>query len=201
MEDVIPHCPFSRFAAELLSKGQIKSALYHLQHRAGFNINLIFYLLWLAKGCYGRVTKRQIQLLYDQVALWHQRVIAELKYTYALVANHTNPTIVSIQHALEAEIAKAHLIEQHMLYAVRLKTRVLRRSSQQQLVDACVNIAHYCEFKNDLLIMDDQMALCELLQNTFDTIDSNIITQQVQNSLQHFAFSEEKPIQTRWQEL
>ena len=201
MDDFGQHCPFSRFTLDLFAHSQINSAIYHLQHRSGFNINIILYLLWLAKASYGRVTKRQIKILQSQVALWHQRVIAELKYTHALVANHPDPIAIQIKNEIQQEIAKAHLIEQRMLYDLKLKTRLLHRSPQQQLIDACTNIAHYCELKNELLLAEDQAALSHLFQATFDVIDSTEITKQIQLSLERFHLLSEKPVQMMWQEF
>lgn len=201
MEDFIQHCPFSRFATDMFSKSSMHAALYHLQHRAGFNINIVLYLLWLAKACYGRVTKRQVKLTQAQIALWHQRVIVELKYTYALVANHPGPVALQIKQALQSEISKAHLIEQHMLYDLKLKMRLLRRSAQQQLLDACVNLANYCELKNEVLLEEDASALQKIFQMVFDSLDTNEINKQIQLNLQRFHLPLEQPVQTRWQEL
>lgn len=201
MEDFGQHCPFSRFTRDLFANEQISSSIYHLQHRSGFNINIILYLLWLAKACYGRVTKRQVKLLQSQVALWHQRVIAELKITHALVVNHPDPVAIQIKNELQQEIAKAHLIEQRMLFDLKLKTRLMRRSPQQQLVDACVNIANYCELKNEVLLPEDQTALSHLFQITFDTIDSMEIIKQIKLSLERFHLQSEQPVQMIWQEF
>ncbi|GEM_PF-5188466 len=200
MEDFGQHCPFSRFTRDLFADSQINSSIYHLQHRSGFNINIILYLLWLAKACYGRVTKRQVKLLQSEVALWHQRVIAELKYTHALVANHPDPVAIQIKNELQQEIAKAHLIEQRMLFDLKLKTRLMRRSPQQQLIDACINIANYCELKNEVLLPEDQTALSHLFQVTFDTINSTEIIKQIQLSLERFHLPSE-PVQMIWQEF
>lgn len=201
MEDFGQHCPFSRFTRDLFADSQINSSIYHLQHRSGFNINIILYLLWLAKACYGRVTKRQVKLLQSEVALWHQRVITELKYTHALVANHPDPIAIQIKNELQQEIAKAHLIEQRMLFDLKLKTRLMRRSPQQQLIDACINIANYCELKNEVLLPEDQAALSHLFQVTFDTIDSTEIKKQIQLSLERFHLPSEQPVQMIWQEF
>lgn len=201
MEDFGQHCPFSRFTRDLFANEQISSSIYHLQHRSGFNINIILYLLWLAKACYGRITKRQVKLLQSQVALWHQRVIAELKITHALVANHPDPVAIQIKNELQQEIAKAHLIEQRMLFDLKLKTRLMRRSPQQQLIDACINIANYCELKNEVLLPEDQAALSHLFQITFDTVDSTEIIKQIKLSLERFHLPSEQPVQMIWQEF
>jgi uncharacterized protein (TIGR02444 family) len=201
MEDFGQHCPFSRFTRDLFANEQINSAIYHLQHRSGFNINIILYLLWLAKASFGRVTKRQVKLLQSQVALWHQRVIAELKYTHALVANHPDPVAIQIKNELQQEIAKAHLIEQHMLYDLKLKTRLMRRSPQQQLIDACTNVANYCELKNEVLLAEDQTALSHLFQVVFDTIDPIEVSKQIELSLNRFHLPSSPPVQMMWQEF
>lgn len=201
MEDFNQHCPFSRFAADLFSKEQVNSAIYHLQHRNGFNVNIVLYLLWLAKACYGRVTKRQVKMLQSQVALWDQRVIAELKYTHALVATHPDPVAMQIKNELQDEILKAHYIEQHMLYDLKFKTRLLRRSPHQQLVDACVNLANYCEIKNDVLLPEDRTVFTRLLQVVFDTIEPTEIAKQTQLSLDRFHMPTDQPVQMMWREF
>lgn len=201
MEDFNQHSPFSQFVTDLFAKGQVSSAIYHLQHRGGFNINIILYLLWLAKACYGRVTKRQVKMLESQVALWHQRVIAELKYTHALVANHSDPIAGQIKNALQAEIVKAHYIEQRMLYDVKLKTRLMHRSSQQQLIDACFNMVAYCEMRNDALLPEDQTVFTQLFQVIFDTIAPTEIAKQIQLSLDQFRLAVDQPVQMVWREF
>lgn len=201
MEDFSRHCPFSRFTRDVFASDQMSSALYHLQHRSGFNLNIVLYLLWLAKACYGRTTKRQVKTLESQVALWHHRVVAELKYTHALVATHPDPIAVQIKSELQAEIVKAQCIEQRMLYDLKLKTRLLRRSAQQQLVDACVNIVSYCELKNELLLSEDQVALGQLFQAVFNTIEPAEISKQLRLSLNRFQVPSEHSTQMMWQEF
>lgn len=201
MEDFSQQCPFSRFTSDLFTKAQINSAIYHLQHRSGFNINIVLYLLWLAKACYGRVTKRQVKMLQSQVALWHQRVIAELKYTHALVATHPDPIAAQIKNELQLEIIKAHYIEQRMLYDLKFKTRLMRRSSHQQLVDACSNMVAYCEIKNEVLLPEDQIVFTQLFQVIFDTIDSAEIIKQIELSLNRFHLAADQPVQMVWREF
>ena len=179
MEDFSRHCPFTQFTHQLLLKNELDQVVSHLQHQSGFNINIVFYLLWLAKARYGRLTRQNLKVLQSQIALWHQRVIAELKYTHALVADHTDPAAIEIKQALQEEIMKAHIIEQCMLYDSGLKTHLLRRSSTQQLADACASVIHYCELKNDLLINEDQAAFIQLFFVVFDDVKRTEIEKQI----------------------
>src|SRR3990167_8248005 len=165
MEDISQHCPFIQFTHDLLAKAELNQVVYHLQHDSGFNINIILYLLWLSKARYGRLSKRNVKALQAQITVWHQRIIAELKYTHALVANQTDSIAIQIKQALQEEIIKAHLVEQRMLYDSQLKTHPLRRSLQQQLADGCMSMIHYCELKNDLLLDDDQTAFIQLFNS------------------------------------
>src|SRR4051812_16190141 len=137
MEDI--QCPFVKFSSELLAHPELNSVIDHLQHNSDFNINIVLYLLWLAKSRFGRLIKRDVKLLQTQVML-HQRVVTELKYTHALVADLTDTASLRIKHLLEEEIVKAHVMEQHLLFESRLKNRVMRRSPEQQLMDACVSL-------------------------------------------------------------
>lgn len=173
------HCPFVQFTHELLEKTELNRAIYQLQHHSGFNMNMVFYLLWLARARYGRLTKRQLKSLEAQITVWHQRVITELKYTHELLVDHTDPTAVQIRQALQTEIMRAHSIEQQLLFDSNSKTQVLRRTSNQQLADACGSLVHYCELKNDLLIPDDQVAFALLFSVVFDDVERADIEKQV----------------------
>ncbi|MCX7125285.1 MAG: hypothetical protein NTU49_05950, partial [Gammaproteobacteria bacterium] len=166
----------------------------------GFNINIILYFLWLAKARYGRLTKRNMKELQTQVMLWHQRVIAELKYTHALLADHSDSVSVQIKYLLQEEIAKAYMIEQCMLYESKLKTQVLRRTPYQQLTDACVSMIHYCELKNDLLIDEDQAAFIQLFSLVFD-IDRVDIEKEIILAFNRLKTIADQPVQMMWEAL
>lgn len=197
MEDVSRHCPFTQFTCDLLANTALNTVIYHLQHESGFNINIVLYSLWLAKMRYGRLTKRQLKLLLAEITVWHQRIISELKYTHALVANQKDPIAVEIKNALQAEIIKAHFIEQHMLYQSSIKKSALRRSLPQQLVDACASLLHYCELKNDLLLDEDQQAFIGLFSAVFDTIESSDIVKQIQLIFEQLKTG--RPTQLMWE--
>jgi len=172
-----------------------------LQHQSGFNINIIFYLLWLAKSRYGRLTRQNLKVLQSQIALWHQRVIVELKYTHALVADHKHPAAIQMKEALQEEIIKAHIIEQRMLYDTSLKTHLLRRSSLQQLADACVSMIHYCELKNDLLIDEDQAAFIQLFLIVFEDIKRSDIEKQIKSAFDRLKVPATTQLQMMWEEF
>ncbi|HLB55965.1 MAG TPA: DUF2390 domain-containing protein [Coxiellaceae bacterium] len=192
-------CPFTRFASVLLEKTDLNQAIYHLQHDSGFNINIILYLLWLAKARYGRLTKRHVNMLQTQITVWHQRVIAELKYTHALLVDQKDVVALQIKQELQAEIIRAHIIEQHMLYEIKLKRHLLRRSSKQQLADACASVLHYCELKNDLLVDDDQIAFTQLFSAVFDETSQTEIEKNILNSFDQLKI--EQPAQLMWREF
>lgn len=201
MEDASRLNPFVCFAQTLLTKPALSQTIYHLQHNSGFNINVLFYLLWLAKMKYGRLTKRHIKILQGQITVWHQCVIVELKYTRAMVVNHTTPAAIKIRCALEEEIMKAHEIEQHMLYESKLKNQALRRTSNQQLADACASIIHYCELKNDLLTDADQTAFIQLFSTVFDDVDQPAIEKNIAMISDQFKLFQMQPAQhALWQE-
>ncbi|OGT32823.1 MAG: hypothetical protein A3C44_03570 [Gammaproteobacteria bacterium RIFCSPHIGHO2_02_FULL_39_13] len=195
MDDLNSTCPFIQFTRELLTKNELSESVHHLQHHSGFNINIILYLVWLAKAGYGRLSKRNIKLLQSQVALWDQRIIAELKYTHALLSDHLDPVAVQIKNELQEEIAKAHLIEQHMLHETQIKKQILRRSSQQKLVDACVNIIRYCELKNDLLVEEDKIAFNKLFSAIFDKMDRDEIEKQISLAFSRLNLHPDYPVQ------
>lgn len=179
------HSPFTQFAHRLLTNTTLSEAIYHLQHNSGFNINIVFYLLWSARARYGRLTKQQISLLQSHVLSWHQRVLAELKYTHALLAHSVDPVVVQIKRELQHEITRAHFIEQQMLYDTKLKARTLHRSLEEQLADASCSLIRYCELKNDLLIDGDQASFSTLLCAVFDECERPDLENQIQNSFKH----------------
>jgi hypothetical protein len=199
MEDCSQDCVFTQFTRELLAKTGLSKAVYHLQHDSGFNINIILYVLWLAKASYGRISKRSIKILQAQIMLWHQRVIAELKYTHALVADHTDPLAVQIRHLLQKEIVKAHWIEQQMLYESQLKTQPLRRTALQQLADACASLMNYCELRNELVVDEDQSAFIQLFCVVFQGISRSVIEDHVVSAFNKL--KAQQPAQMMWEEF
>lgn len=199
MEDCNQTCPFTRFTRDLLALTSLNQPIYHLQHQSGFNINIILYVLWLAKARHGRLSKRDVKMLQGQVMLWHQRVIAELKYTHALLTDHNDSFALEIKHALQDEIIKAHVIEQRMLYESQIKTQVLRRTPLQQVADACASIMHYCELKNDLITDEDQVAFIQLFLAIFDGVKKHDIEKQLMQSFDRLRMNQ--PAQMMWEEF
>lgn len=199
MEDCNQDCAFTQFTRELLAKTGLSKAVYHLQHDSGFNINIILYVLWLARASYGRISKRNIKMLQAQIMLWHQRVIAELKYTHALVADHTDPLAVQIRHLLQKEIVKAHWIEQQMLYESQLKTQPLRRTASQQLADACASLMHYCELRSELVVDEDQSAFIQLFSVAFQDLPRSVIEDHIVTAFNKL--KAQQPAQMMWEEF
>jgi hypothetical protein len=179
MEDFNQHCPLVQFTRKLLDKTDLNRAIYQLQHHSGFNMNMVFYLLWLAKSRFGRLTKRELKALEGHILLWHQRIVAELKYTHALVANHSDAITIQIKQALQLEIMRAHHIEQRLLFDSHIKIQALRRTAHQQLADACASLVCYCELKNDLLSPEDQAAFTLLFAFVFDEVEKVDVEKQV----------------------
>lgn len=144
MEDVAKQCPLVQFSQMLFSRQELAAPLSTLQQQGEFNLNIVFYLLWAAKACHGRLTKRQLKSLQLQVVLWHQRVILELKYTYAMLARHKDSEAAEIKQAIQEEILRANAIEQHLLFEAGVKLSLLQRTPVQQLSDACTSFMNYC---------------------------------------------------------
>jgi len=193
-------CPFTQFAHSLLLENKsTQQAFLHLQQHSGFNINLILYALWLAKSRYGRLTKRNVNLLQMTIYSWHQYVLVELKYTHALLENDLSEMALSIKKQLQEEIERAHLIEQRMLFESKIKTKLLRRSAKQQLHDACISLIHYCELKNDLLVPEDKTALKTLLCHVFDDLAESDIGTQINLVFTRMQKPELTPVQLSWE--
>ncbi len=199
MEDCNQQSVFTQFTSELLANSTLNKSVYHLQHVSGFNINIILYLLWLAKTSYGRLSKRNVKMLQAQIMLWHQRVITELKYTCALVADFTDPIIVQMRHELQDSIVKAYWIEQQMLYESRLKTHPLRRTKLQRLADACVSMIHYCELRNDLVLDEDQSAFIQIFSVAFHDLSQLEIEKYITTAFDRL--KAQQPVQMMWEEF
>lgn len=201
MEDLTRYCPFTQFTHQLLIRDELSRVISHLQHESGFNVNIVLYFLWLAKSSYGRLTCQDLKFLQGQVMLWHQRVIAELKYTHALVVNSADPTAIHIKQVLQEEIVKAHIIEQQMLYDTRVKVHVLRRSMQQQVSDACASMMHYCQIKNDLLADEDRDAFIYLFACVFPHVVRFEIEQQIDAVFNQMKMKPNRQLQMMWEEF
>lgn len=202
MEDASQVDSFVDFARKHLAIPSLVQPIFHLQHQSGFNINVLLYLLWIAKRQRGRLTKQHIKVLQGEITVWHQRVITELKYTYALLVDQNEPVAISIREALEEEIGKAYVIEQQMLSESKIKNQMLRRTPNQQLADACASIVHYCELKNDLMSKADGAAFIQLFSAVFDDAKSEEIEKHVAQISDQFAFPQSQPAQqVLWQEV
>ena len=170
---------FPKFAEKILSVEVLSPTFNYLQQQCGFQLNVLLYLLWLSKARFGRLTKKQLRQLLDFMMSWHQRVISELQYAYALVADQSGEAAQGIQQILALEIAQALKIEQEMLFESQIKSKRLQRSPKQQLVDACASIKHYCAVKKDVLMRNDQPALMALCAAVFDEVSHQTIESQV----------------------
>ena len=191
--------PFTQFAHNLLINESVQAALLHLQHHSGFNINLILYALWFAKSRGGKLTKRNLNLLQITIYSWHQRILVELKYTHALLANDLTDIAINIKRQLQEEIERANLIEQRMLVESRPKIKALKRSTKQQLDDASASLINYCELKNDLLIQEDKTALIKLLCHVFDELTESDIHNQINTIFDRLKAPELNPVQLMWE--
>lgn len=193
--------PFTQFAHDLLINEKAQQAFLHLQHHSGFNINLVLFSLWFAKARFGRLSKRNLNLLQLTIYSWHQRIVVELKYTHELVMGHSSDIAINIKRQLEEEIERANLIEQRMLVEAKLKMKINKRNAKQQLDDACASLIHYCELKNDLLIPEDKTALTQLLHHVFDELSISDINNQIDTIFNRTETPELFPTQLMWEGL
>lgn len=179
MDDVNQYCPLTRFSHTLFANSALDPVLSQLQNQGEFNLNVIFYLLWTAKACHGRLTKRQLKALQQQIAVWHQRVILELKYTYAMLAHHSDPDANEIKRAIQEEILRANDIEQRLLFESRIKTHLLRRTPRQQLSDACASIANYSSVKQSHWMSEHRSIFSVLFACVFEEVVEDEIEREI----------------------
>jgi hypothetical protein len=178
MEDMNRFNPFVVFSNGLFSRAELNQSILYFQHNSSFNINIIFYLLWFAKSCCGRLTKKQLKILQTEITLWHQRIISELKYTYSSINSDSHLTASKIKQVLGEEIVKANVVEQIMLFEMGSKTKPLHRTPTQKIIDACMSMIYYCELKNNAFLENDQSAFKQLLCVVFNDVSATDVEKQ-----------------------
>src|SRR3990167_319248 len=179
MDDFTPQCPLTQFSRTLFAKPVLSRVLLELQNQAEFNLNIVFYLLWIAKKCHGRLAKRQLKMLQAQIDAWHQQVILELKYTYSLLEKYNDPEAMEIKRAVQEEIVRANDIEQCLLFETEIKTNTIRRAPLQQLSDACASIANSCSLKQHSWVTRHHATLAILFSTVFDEVTEEDIEREL----------------------
>ena len=169
----------TRFSHALFANAALDPVLSQLQNQGEFNLNIIFYLLWAAKTCHGRMTKRQLRDLQLQIAVWHQRVILELKYTYAMLTNHADPAACEIKHAIQEEILRANDIEQRLLFESRINMHLLRRTPRQQLSDACASIVNYSSVEQSHWMSGHRSIFTVLFSCVFEEVAQDEVEREI----------------------
>ena len=175
MDDFAQYRTLTQFSRTLFAKPALRPILQRLQSKADYNLNIIFYLLWIAKASQGRLTKQHFSALESHISLWHQRVILELKYTHSLLAKHTDPTAMEIKHTIQDEILRANDIEQCLLCETDVKTHILQRTPEEQLSDACSSMVSYCEAQGSKVFVRHHPALVSLFSAVFDSVDKQAV--------------------------
>ena len=155
MEDISQHCPFIQFTHDLLAKAELNQVVYHLQHDSGFNINIILYLLWLAKARYGRLSKRNVKALQIKQELQEEIIKAHLVEQRMLYDSQlkTHP----LRRSLQQQLADGCM---SMIHYCELKNDLLLDDDQTafiQLFSAVFNDLARTEVEKQILLAFDRL--------------------------------------------
>jgi uncharacterized protein (TIGR02444 family) len=112
------HSPFWNFSLNFYSRPRVAPACLDLQDNGGVDVNVLFYLLFLAQQ--GRQLDRNDVARIDAMALaWRDRVVRPLRTLRRDLKYRIAPSNVEATAALRTDVKRIELeaerIEQHML--------------------------------------------------------------------------------------
>lgn len=180
VQSLAASCIFTEFTQALLLEAPVLSAVACIQAYDYLNTNVILYLLWFSLSSGGRLPVKALSMLDREVALWRQRVTVELKYTHAMLKGAHTPMADELRAELQDEIAKAHLIEQQMLYDAGLKLARFspKRSPTRCMQDTVINWAAYVTSHELTCDQNLVVALAQLLQTVFQSqVDASVLAE------------------------
>lgn len=175
--------PFVEFVQKLHNQPFIHHALERLQEECGLNPNVVLFLLWFAATKQGRLLKKHYHILEMAVQPWHECVVLALAKLSKSAARSSKRLIAKLQNLIQTEFKLANEIEQRLLSDAIVSTK-LKRTSSQQLNDACYNVMYYCKINKKALTNEDQQALTLILQDVFAGLTQNEILSALQQNIQ-----------------
>ncbi len=177
--------PFGIFVAHLQSQSNVGIWLEGLKNRHGINVNLLLFILWAATMQRGRLGKKEITTLSSAISHWHQRIYLPLvRLKDQLNGSSSMNSAEAIRTLVKSEVLAADQIEQQLLVEALISTKAGVRSLQQQLTDACHNLAIYCKSMQIQLDVDNQEEIVNLLKSIFPAHSTAAIVKACENILQ-----------------
>jgi hypothetical protein len=181
----LDNSPFALFATNLQSQSHTAPILKNLKQRHGININLLLFTLWFAMIQCGRLSKKEITQLAAATQHWHERILLPLQRFEAKLPAQANTGLNAfIKQWLQTEIAIADQIEQRLLAETLDNIKPGTRSLQQQLTDACQNLAIYCKSMQIQLDVNNQEQIVNLLKSIFPAHSTTAVVKACDQILQ-----------------
>lgn len=112
------HSPFWKFSLEFYARPRVAPACLELQDAAGADVNVLFYLLFLAQQC-RQMDRGDVVRIDAAVLSWRDRVVRPLRTLRRDLKNPIAPSGAEAAAALRTDVKRIELeaehIEQQML--------------------------------------------------------------------------------------
>lgn len=142
---------FWRFSLALYAKPGVPEACLTLQDNHGVDVNLLFFLIYLASEGY-RVSGAEVRQVDAFVKDWRERVVWPLRSVRRSLKLGVNPVTVDtsdlLRTAIKREELRAEQLQQHALEAAF--ARSFEKSAEPYGVTARHNIGNYGLITGDL---------------------------------------------------
>ena len=179
VEDHINQNPFWQFSVNLYKNEPIKYACLYLQNTQDININLLLFLLWVAKTTRGAVSEKQLTQISDRLDYWHSSITIPMRKIRTKDILQVEQYRHVRRAVLSAELFSDQL-EQAILYEYGYNLAKHPYESRQQLSDAVKSLKAFSHFYKFVWHQISQQQLVTLLQHVFEDIEEPFITKVVE---------------------
>lgn len=179
VEDHINQNPFWQFSVNLYKNEPVKYACLYLQNTQDININLLLFLLWVAKTTRGAVSEKQLTQISDRLDYWHNTITMPLRKIRTKDILQVEQYRRVRRSVLSVELFSDQL-EQAILYEYGYNLAKHPFETRQQLSDAVKSLKAFSHFYKFIWHQISQQQLVTLLRFVFEDIEEIFINQVVE---------------------
>ena len=104
-----------RFSLEFYSRPGVSEALIALQDRAGRDVNLMLFVLWLGASGRGRLTDEELEIADRMVRPITAEIVVPLRVLRRKLKADTDPDIQRLREGVKAlELAAERIVQRHL---------------------------------------------------------------------------------------
>jgi uncharacterized protein (TIGR02444 family) len=143
---------FWDFSVRFYAQPRVAAACLELQDRAGVDVNVLFYLLFVAQHCL-QLDRGDVTRIDSTVKSWREQVVRPLRSVRRALKNGVAPIDANSAAALRNDVKRIELeaerIEQHALERL-IPNATVGTPAPSRAAAARVNLAAYGELLGDL---------------------------------------------------